>query len=280
MVWKPQIGKKKVVFVEVVGCCTSEPTAQGEKRKELDWSLWWPQNRAFKSRGIGGWKAVLLLVKSTAIDGQKQCFSRGKTSAFHNAFESNKKSIWIKLKLHLNQIHYRVWIKLSLHLNQIESQFESNWEAIRLGLADGRSEILLQSKRNWQAIDGLGPIDNRLAPQIDKRTIDYPMMNDELSALGRLSHVSHLSYVSHLFRPNSQPPTINMLHKGVTNVCGQKSEKLQVIVWDRGIVVHLRPRQSVKQPVDLVVSCARGASEKRIQWNAKGVRKRTNGRAS
>ena len=107
-------------------------------------------SKAFKSSGIGGWKAVLLLVKSTAIDGQKQCFSRGKTSAFHNnAFESNTKSIWIKLKLHLNQMHYHVWIKLSLHLNQIESQFDSNWEAIRVRLADGRSEILLQSKRDW-----------------------------------------------------------------------------------------------------------------------------------
>ena len=130
---------------------TAKPASLGYRKKHsmaLNWSLWWPQNRAFKSSGIGGWKAVLLLVKSTAIDGQKQCFCRGKTSAFRDAFESNTTSIWIKLKLHLNQMHYRVWIKLSLHLNQIERQFDSNWEAIRLGLGLNHIGCETQSARD------------------------------------------------------------------------------------------------------------------------------------
>ena len=48
-------------------------------------------------------------------------------TAFHLQFESNRNSIWIKLKLYLNQMHYCIWIKLSLYLNQIEFAFESNW---------------------------------------------------------------------------------------------------------------------------------------------------------
>ena len=55
-------------------------------------------------------------------------------TAFHLQFESNRNSIWIKLKLYLNQMHYCIWIKLSLHLNQIEhtSQLSSTWGALWL----------------------------------------------------------------------------------------------------------------------------------------------------
>ena len=52
----------------------------------------------------------------------------------------------VSLRSH-HQMHYRIWIKLKSHLNQIEFAFESNWKAIRLVLEDGRSGIILQSRR-------------------------------------------------------------------------------------------------------------------------------------